>query len=99
MPPVNNTYGSLQSALLEGLARATPAVAEQVLPHLLKLLSNLDVAAPAIAIAARGVDLLVKRKSLPNTDAIVGAFSRAAKEVANTTLARDWLKRKPFWRM
>lgn len=96
MPSV--TYGSLQGALLEGLAKAAPSVAEAALPHLLKLLRNLDVALPAIVIAARAVELLAKRNKLPNGDAIVGAFQRAARETANTELAKLWMRNKPVWK-
>lgn len=92
------SFASLQSALIEGLARAAPKVAEAALPHLLKLLRNLDTALPAIAIASRAVDLLAKRGGLPNPDAIVGAFQRAAREVANTELARAWMRNKLVWK-
>lgn len=92
------TFASLQSALLEGLARAAPAAAKAALPHLLRLLGNLDRAWPVLVIAGRALELLEARKKLPDPEAIAGAIERAGKEFANTELARYWMRQPPLWK-
>lgn len=92
------TFGSLQSALLEGLARAAPGAARAALPHLLRLLGNLDRAWPVVVIAGRALELLLARSKLPTPEAIAGAIERAAREFAQTELAKYWMKQPPLWK-
>lgn len=99
MPPVNvPTYGSLQAALFEGVAKAAPEVAKGMLPVLVKLLANLDQTWPYLRVAARAFELVQKRGKLPTPEAAGHAVAVASRELLNDKLARYWLKLKPIWR-
>lgn len=98
MPPVTTpTFASLQGVLLDGLAKATPAVAKLVLPELAKMLADLDGAAPFLLVAGRAYTLLKRRKKLPEPEHILDAFVYAGREVAQRKLFEGWARLKPIW--
>jgi hypothetical protein len=97
MPPVN-TFGSLQTALFEGMARAAPEVAKAVAPRLVPLLTRLDQTWPFLVVAARAYELASKRRGAPTPESILHAVTIAGRELGQDKLARLWLRQKPFWR-
>ncbi|GMV19483.1 MAG: hypothetical protein AMXMBFR56_77070 [Polyangiaceae bacterium] len=97
MQPVTTAYGSLQSALFEGIAKAAPEVAKGMLPVLVPLLTNLDKTWPYLRVALRAYELASKRGKLPTPESAAHALAYAGRELLSDKTARYWLKLKPIW--
>lgn len=97
MPPVTPSFGSLQSALFAGVAKAAPEVAQGMLPVLVKLLANLDQTWPYLRVAVRAYELASKRGKLPTPESAAHALAYAGRELLHDKIARSWLKLKPIW--
>lgn len=98
MPAVGPAFAQLQSAILQGLARAAPSAAELAVERLVPLLGNLDRAWPFVVIAARAFDMARRSGSFPSPEQIGRYLAASASEFASEKLAAEWLKLKPLWK-
>lgn len=98
MPTVGPAFAQLQSAILQGLARAAPSAAELAVERLVPLLGNLDRAWPFVVIAARAFDMARRSGSFPTPEQIGRYLAASASEFASEKLAAEWLKLKPLWK-
>lgn len=98
MPAVGPGFAQLQSAILQGLAQAAPAVATETVKRLVPLLADLPRAWPFVVIAARAFDMARRSKRFPSPEQMGRYLTASASEFASEKLAAEWMKLKPFWK-
>lgn len=98
MPAVGPGFAQLQSAILQGLAQAAPAVAAEAVKRLVPLLADLPRAWPFVAIASRAFDMARRSKRFPTPEQMGRYLTASASEFASEKLAAEWMKLKPFWK-
>lgn len=98
MPAVGPGFAQLQSAILQGLARTMPAVADQAVKHLVPLLADLPRAWPFVVIAARAFDMARRSGRFPTPEQVGRYLAASASEFGSEKLAAEWMKLKPLWK-
>jgi len=98
VPAVGPPFRAVQSAILQGLAQAAPAVASEAVKRLVPLLAELPRSWPFVVIAARAFDMARRSKRFPTPEQIGRYLTASASEFASEKLAAEWLKMTPVWK-